>query len=362
MNGLTEMLQVENDTLRMFLQAGAIIVAGYVLSKIVHLIVKIIQHRITSKTETDLDDRIIGVLEKSIQRIINVTALYIAAMRIENVYQGKWVMYLDGAFFVIMVVFITMLMSSLVKAVMEWYVAVIAVRTQSQVDEELVPLVKRVANLLLYSIGLVICLDHFHIDIKALVVSLGVGSFAIAFAAQETLANMIAGFVILVDRPFRVGDRIEIATGVVGDVREIGLRSTRLLMFDNNLLVIPNAELVKSRITNLSYPDPPMRVLLRFEVAYGSDLKPVRAILLEAAGKHPDILQDPPPQVAVTGTSERAVELTLVARAKSFALQWGTETSIREEVYGAFLRQGIGVPVQRRVVQLQHSTPSVDEH
>lgn len=357
MNGLTEMLQVENDTLRMFLQAGAIIVAGYVLSKIVHLIVKIIQHRITSKTETDLDDRIIGVLEKSIQRIINVTALYIAAMRIENVYQGKWVMYLDGAFFVIMVVFITMLMSSLVKAVMEWYVAVIAVRTQSQVDEELVPLVKRVANLLLYSIGLVICLDHFHIDIKALVVSLGVGSFAIAFAAQETLANMIAGFVIMVDRPFRAGDRIKILSSQqVGDVVKVGLRSTKILDFDNNIVMIPNAQIIKNEIINYSYPEVSTRLRIEVAIAYGTDIEKAKNTLVSVCSNFDQVLTDPKPAAYILGFGESSVQMVVVGRVRHYKDLFDISDAVRAGIYDEFNRQGIEFPFPQRVIHVKNQS------
>ena len=345
-----------------------IIVAFWLIAGPVRALASWIGRRLFAKTETVLDDRILAVVLKNLRPLFLAIGFRIAVREFRKGFtegEATWNQILDYAealLYIVIAFLVVRIFLGILRELIQWYLEKASGEGSSNLKETLGPMTTKVVNVLVGLVGIIIILDHFGVNIGSLLVSLGVGSLAVALAAQDTLANMIAGFVILVDRPFRVGDRIEIATGVVGDVREIGLRSTRLLMFDNNLLVIPNAELVKSRITNLSYPDPPMRVLLRFEVAYGSDLKPVRAILLEAAGKHPDILRDPPPQVAVTGTSERAVELTLVARAKSFALQWGTETSIREEVYGAFLRQGIGVPVQRRVVQLQHSTPSVDEH
>ena len=89
------------------------------------------------------------------------------------------------------------------------------------------PLTTKTVNFALTFVAIIIVLDHFGINIGSLLVSLGVGSLAVALAAQETIANMIAGFVILVDRPFRIGDRIEVGQGVVGDILAIGLRSTR---------------------------------------------------------------------------------------------------------------------------------------
>jgi MscS family membrane protein len=352
-----EIFQVENLTLRILFQATAIIAAGYVISKIVHLIVRIIQLKITSKTETDLDDRIIGVLEKSVQRIINVTALYIAAMRIEAVYQGTWTHYLDGAFFVIMVVFITMLLSGIVKVIMEWYVAVIGVRTQSQVDDELVPLVKRVANMLLYSIGLVICLDHFHIDIKALVVSLGVGSFAIAFAAQETLANMIAGFVIMVDRPFRAGDRIRILSSQqIGDVLKVGLRSTKILDFDNNIVMIPNAQIIKNEIINYSYPEVATRLRIEVGISYGSDLDKAKKILTDVCKSFDQVMKEPKPAAYLLGFGESSLQMIVVGRVKHYKDVFDTADAVRAKIYDEFNRQGIEFPFPQRVVHLKNQS------
>lgn len=352
-----DLFQIENTILRMIAQAAAIIAAGYVISKIVHLIVKIIQRKITSKTETDLDDRIIGVLEKSVQRIINVTALYIAAMRIENVIHGKWTLYLDGAFFVIMVVFITMLFSAIVRTTMEWYVTLVAARTQSQIDEELVPLVKRVANMLLYSIGLVICLDHFHIDIKALVVSLGVGSFAIAFAAQETLANMIAGFVIMVDRPFRAGDRIRILSSQqVGDVIKVGLRSTKILDFDNNIVLIPNSEIIKHEIINFSYPEESTRLRIEIAVSYGTDLAKTKQILIDVCKSFNEILPEPPPAAYVLGFGESSVQMIVVGRVRHYRELFDTADAVRVKIYDEFNKQDIVFPFPQRVVHVKEQS------
>lgn len=352
-----EIFQIENVTVRMLVQAAAIIVGGYIVSRIVHLIVKVIQRRITSKTETDLDDRIIGVLEKSVQQIINFTALYIAAGRIENVYHGKWTTYLDGAFFIVMVIFITMLFSGMVRVIMEWYVTLIAARTQSQVDDELVPLVKRVANMLLYSIGLVICLDHFHIDIKALVVSLGVGSFAIAFAAQETLSNMIAGFVIMVDRPFRAGDRIRIISSQqTGDVIKVGLRSTKVLDFDNNIVMIPNAQIIKSEIVNYSYPEVSTRLRIEVSVAYGSDIEKIKKVLTDVCESFDQILSEPKPAAYVLGFGESSVQMVLVGRVKNYKDLFDTSDAVYAAIYEQFNKQGIVFPLPQRVVHVQNQT------
>ncbi len=353
-DSLREFLTIQDPVYRISAQAIVIVLIGWFSGMVVHYLVVFIKHKITSKTETDLDDRIVEVLEKSVVRLLRVIALYIAANRIDEAIQGKWIDYVDGFFFVIMVFLTTMLISSVLKAVMEWYVAVVAIRTESTIDDELVPLVKRLSNLILYSIGLMICLDHFHIDIKALVVSLGVGSFALAFAAQETLANMIAGFVIMVDRPFRVGDRIKLpATNQVGDVTKVGLRSTQILDFDYNIVTIPNSQIVKSDIINLSYPVPATRMKVELGVAFDTNLPKAIAILEKICDEEERLLKDPKPEILTTKFSESAIEMVVIARAKHYKDVFEAGDAVRKRILEEFKKENIQIPFPHRIVYLK---------
>ncbi|MFI5289764.1 MAG: mechanosensitive ion channel family protein, partial [Polyangia bacterium] len=125
-------------------------------------------------------------------------------------------------------------------------------------EREYLPLFTKVVGLVVGLILVAVVAKHFGQDITTLIAALGVGSLAIGLAAQQTLGHMIAGFVLLVDRPFRVGDRIRLATGEVGEVLDVGVRATRILMADQNILIVPNADLVNNRVVNLAAaPAPP---------------------------------------------------------------------------------------------------------
>jgi MscS family membrane protein len=164
---------------------------------------------------------------------------------------------------------------------------------------------------------------------------------------------MIAGFVIMIDRPFRVGDRIELPTGQIGDVHKIGLRSTGIMNFENNLIIIPNAELAKGRIVNISFPNDATRVLLRFDLALGTDTAKVRSLLLQLADEHPDILRDPAPQVFVTSLNESGVQCTLVGRCSNYLKQFEIETGLREKVHELFMKARISFGVSQRIVRMK---------
>ncbi len=341
---------------RTFVEAGVIIVCGFCLAWLVDLFVRIIQVKITSRTETDLDDRIFGVIKKSVKRLIHVMAIYMAVMHLDTVVKGTWSVWADGVFFVVVIFFLTLLVSSIISEIFQWYLETVAKKTESTLDDELIPLARRVVNIILYTIALITCLDHFEIDIKALIVSLGVGTLAVALAAQETLANMIAGFVIMVDRPFRVGDRINLPrSNKVGDVIKIGLRSTKILDFDNNVVTIPNAEIVKNDVINFSYPDINIRLKIDVEVAYGSDLDKVKTILVDVVSSFETVLPDPKPAAYLVDFKESGIGMTVVGRVRNYKELWDTLDAARMKIYKEFQKFQIEISFPRRVVYLREN-------
>lgn len=119
-----------------------------------------------------------------------------------------------------------------------------------------IPLLKNLVTLFVFTIGGIMVLKHFNYDVMSLVAALGVGSLAVGLAAKDTLSNMISGFMLIIDRNLRPGDRISLggAGGPTGDVEEIGLRSTRIRTGNGNVLIVPNADMVNTKILNLSEP------------------------------------------------------------------------------------------------------------
>lgn len=347
---------------RTFVEAGILIVCGFCLAWLVNLIVRFIQVRITSRTETDLDDRIVGVIKKSVKRLIHVIALYLAVLHLDTVVKGTWSVWADGVFFVVVILFLTILISGIISEIFQWYLETVAKKTESTLDDELIPLAKRIVNIILYTIALITCLDHFEIDIKALIVSLGVGTLAVALAAQETLANMIAGFVIMVDRPFRVGDRINLPkSNRIGEVIKIGLRSTKILDFDNNVATIPNAEIVKNDVVNFSYPNIQIRLKIDIDVAYGSDLDKVKTILVDAVSSFETVLSDPKPAAYLVDFKESGIGMTVVGRVRNYKELWDTLDGARMQIYKEFRRQDIEIPFPQRVVYLKGDQPAIKD-
>ena len=215
---------------------------------------------------------------------------------------------LTGAAFALGILCAALLARLLTVLSLGWYAAEVATRTRAEEDTQFIPLIRKLATVVIYTVAVVIVLKGYGYDISTLVVSLGVGSLAIGLAMQQTLANMIAGFTIMLDRPFRVGDRVQLSTGELGDVVEIGLRSTRLLDLDLSTVIIPNTQMVNDRIINQTFPDQRSRPLLKFGVAYGTDLDSVRRVVYEVIAAQERVLKEPEPIVLFTGYGESSLD------------------------------------------------------
>ena len=155
-----------------------------------------------------------------------------------------------GTIFIISVVFIV---QRIAGAVLGWYKENIAAKTKTELDDKLVPLLRRTVKVIIWVIALLIILPLYGVNISALIATLGVSSLAIALAAQDTIANVIAGFLIMVDTPFRIGDKIKIPSGEIVEVLDIGVRRSKFLSEDKAIIIVPNLDLSKSKIVNYTY-------------------------------------------------------------------------------------------------------------
>jgi small-conductance mechanosensitive channel len=159
----------------------------------------------------------------------------------------------------------------------------------------LIATVQRIAESLVITIGLSIVLSHFGLDISILAAILLVPAFILSFGAREVLSDIISGYIILVDQPFRAGDSILVKElDALGTVEEIGTRSTHIRTRDNRVVIIPNARIGQSQVVNYTFPDPKFRVQTEIGVAYGTDIETMRESIEAAVRSVDGVLQDKP--------------------------------------------------------------------
>jgi MscS family membrane protein len=218
---------------------------------------------------------------------------------------------LSGTLFVVGAFVTARFIIHVVTLVLATSVAYASTEDRARLEREYVPMVAKGTTLTVGLILVVVVAKHFGQDVTSLVAALGVGSLAIGLAAQQTLGNMIAGFVLLVDRPFRPSDRIRLASGEAGEVVEIGVRSTRIVLGDRNLLIVPNAELVNSRVVNFTFPSSVTRGEVKVLVAHGTDVDRAAAILTGIAAGDERVQANPAPSVRVSAILPLGIELAV---------------------------------------------------
>ncbi|MGB9677174.1 MAG: mechanosensitive ion channel family protein, partial [Candidatus Ratteibacteria bacterium] len=184
-------------------------------------------------------------------------------IKVENLPLEKFLLNIPKIIYSFIVLSLAFIVSGIVDGFVEWYLEEMAERTKTKVDEELMSLIKRVSKIIIFFIGVTIILNKFNQPITSILGAAGIASFAIAFAAQDTLSNMISGFFIMIDKPFKIGDRIKLATGEIGEVIEIGMRRTKILSPENNVVIVSNSEIAKTRIINFGFPDYKIKVRLK---------------------------------------------------------------------------------------------------
>ena len=338
------------------LAVGTILI-GWILKKFLDTAGR----KIISRTQSQLDDILLEIVLPRIKWLSIIVAAYLALEEISKSFPATdenallTVGYIRATIAVLFIVAVTFLAIQLLNAAIKYFVEAQAKKTSSRVNDALILLLNRLTNALIVFIAMIMVLGTFGVNVSSLLVFLGGSSVAVALAAQETLSNMIAGFVIMIDRPFRVGDRIKLPSGEVGDVYEIGLRSTKILDFDNNTIINPNGELVKTKIVNYSYPENHIRVVVDVGIAYGTDLDRAKKILVDLARNHPSLLKEPGPEAFTTALGDSAINLQLVGRTDDFRKRFRTETELREQIYNAFTRERIEIPFPQRVVHVVQS-------
>ncbi|MFN3669468.1 MAG: mechanosensitive ion channel family protein [Brevundimonas sp.] len=204
----------------------------------------------------------------------------------------------------------------------------------------------QVVRVVVYIVGLIAVLQRLGVQTTSIIAVLGAASLAVGLAMQGTLSNVAAGVLLLVLRPYKVGDVIDIG-GVAGSVQRLDLFTTQMSNANNHKIVVPNSKVLGDVILNLS-GQKTRRVEINFTVGYGEDLNAARAVLAGVAEGHEKVLADPAPWTGVTGLLDSAVQITLHAWVNS-GDWWQTQADLMQGGKEAIDAAGIEIPFPHQV-------------
>ena len=333
-----------------------VVLSAWIVSRIYVLLIDSIVGRWLRRSASGPDDRVLTAIRQPGSILIFLVGVYAAFHR----YRFRLLGAMDGLIYIISVGIVITTLIRVSSVSLQKYAERLRRERRDEVAREFLPLTDKVLKVFLIIVGLVIIFDRFQIDIKSILYTLGVGSLAVGLALQDTLANMFGGFTIMLDRPFRVGDRIQIQSGETGDVQSIGMRSTSVKMTDGNLMIIPNAALVKTLVINHSFPDVTSLMRIEVGVAYGSDVAKVKKLMLEAAVDDPKVMATPEPAVFFKSFGDSALNFVLTCYAKSFADTLAATDRVNSSIDAKFRAEGIEIPYPIRTVYLKGRGQSVD--
>ena len=254
----------------------AVICAAMLLAKIIYYFIENYVKRLTEKTKTDLDDRILEALTKPFYALIFLGGAYVAVIDTSYVANSRGDvsrLLIVGCAFVVAY-----------SAVRVLGILVSKWLSKKRNIDNTPQLLNYLLSLIVYSIAFLVILGQYNIDITPLIATLGVGGLAIGLALQSTLANFFAGLYVLSDEHISERDFVEMGD-ISGTIETIGWRSTVVRSLGNDIYVIPNSKLADSVIKNTSEPVKPVTVDVRCGVAYGSDLEKVQKTVEKAGSE-----------------------------------------------------------------------------
>ncbi|MDH7592766.1 MAG: mechanosensitive ion channel family protein [Methanomicrobiales archaeon] len=335
--------------------AVLIITAGIILAFITHEIYRWLQKRALA-TESKLDDILLIAFGRPLIILILFFSFYIAIRYYAPLPEGwMWIFDSKGivAFYIVIGAWV---ISSFVYNILHVYGSILASRTETEFDDRIISILEVAARYVIWFIAILMILSTLEIDITPLIAGAGIAGLAVALAAQDIISNIFGGAVIVVDRAFKLNDRIKIEE-YIGDVISIGPRSTRIRTLDNQMVTIPNSKISSSIVTNYALPEARQKIRIPVSVAYGSDVEKVRSILLEigreVARESDMVLEDPAPKVYFLEFGQSSLNFTLVVWAKTYALVWEVTDSINTKIDRRFREEGIEIPFPQLDVHMK---------
>jgi small-conductance mechanosensitive channel len=337
--------------LKEILVAAAIFLGFWLASRLLRYFLTTWAPRFTAFTKSDLDDRILARVTPPATLVLVFAGAYYALGFLPLPERAH--VAVSGATFVAMMVIFTNIGYRVTDEMLDWYAGRLVQRHGEGLDRQVIPLLEKLITVFLVGTALIITFKHFGYDILSLVTALGIGSLAIGMAAKDTLANMISGFTLMIDRPFRIGDRIQLKDGHWGDVSDVGLRTTKIKTTDNTLLIIPNADLCNTTVINLAFPDVRAKGRVNVGVGYDSDVEAVKALLAALALDVAEVMREPAPEAFFVSFGDSALSMALFFWVEDYTRLFPVTDKINTLIIRRFREAGIQIPFPTQTVHLE---------
>lgn len=334
--------------------AIVIFLSSVVIAEILNFMVKKYFARFASRTKTMYDDEIIHELRRPVVYSIVILGLFLAIMSlnffspyknqiliITYVFSIFWIAYIITKFIDVFFMIYFIHLASKERTIRARYTGIF----------------EKLIGVLIYIAAIIIIFKHFDIELSPIIASLGIGGLAIALALQDSLANFFSGFYIISDKSIKVGDYVELESGLKGYVDDISWRATRLKTPDNLMVIVPNSTLAKSVTVNYNAPDLQMKIFFPVGVSYDSDLDKVERVTLKVAK---DVLKrlkvapaDFEPFIRYKEFGESSINFNVVLMVQDYQDRFTLRHEFMKALKKAYDKNKIDIPYPIRTVYLK---------
>jgi len=323
---------------------------GYIIGKIVQLIIMRSFTQVTKRTRTKVDDELIAMLKRPIFLTVFYFFLVVATKSLDISADFK-----NTLAHILMTLIVFMWMTK-GFGILHLLLRVLSdLRNKyKMIQRKTVPLFDLMGKIALVAAGSYFILLIWGINPTAWLASAGVIGIAVGFAAKDTLSNLFSGFFIIADSPYKVGDFVVLDSGERGMVTNVGIRSTRILTRDDVEITIPNAVIGNAKIQNQSAGRwEKFRIRIKVGVAYGSDVNQICNVLKLIGFDNPNVCDTPEPRVRLRGFGASSLDFELLCWIDEPVLRGSVTHSLYMHVYNKFNELGIEIPYNKQDIYIK---------
>tara|TARA_Y100001970_G_scaffold287413_1_gene412027 strand:+ start:346 stop:1404 length:1059 start_codon:yes stop_codon:yes gene_type:complete len=324
---------------------------SFIAAKVADWVITGFLSKIVGRTRSSIDDKIIQILHRPIYYTILFIGFFISVQLFAMPEVIAFI--LEGLFKTIAVIIWSIALFQSFMYFINWYG-----RSANQTNIlhiHTLPVFDNVGKVVIFILAGFLILLSWEINVTGLTVSATVLVGIFGFAAQDTLANLFAGFFIMADTPYKIGDYINLDGGERGYVKNIGLRSTRIMTRDDIEITLPNSLIANSKIVNESGGDiEHERVRITLTVAYGSDIDKVRTLLTEISKNNDSVCKQPSPRVRFRSFGDSGIVFQLLFWIEKPGDRGRITDEINSVIYKQFIDNKIVIPYPQRTIHIKN--------
>lgn len=322
-----------------YIFAVFVIFAFLVLGYIISLIYKYFFVLISKRTKTDVDDIIVQKARNPILLFVVTIGLktLIAALELKGGAVDDIGKILDSVLILIFAFLIIIISDTLIQSSKSKWKR----KTRSKYGDTIMPMIEKIIFIFFIAVAFIAVLGVWGIEIAPFLAGLGIVGLAVGLAIQDSLKDFVGGINLILDNTYKVGDKIKLDSGEVGEIYSISIRSTRIRTYENNVIIIPNHVMAASKIINYAQPRSIERGEVPFGVVYGSDIEKTKDVALKAVISVEGVLEDPAPSIEFLELADFSLNFRALFWLKTYGERWDAERMVVQKIYDSLNNEGI---------------------